>query len=94
MSFITYTSLLLPSGEMIYQDGSIRDVSGNINFNDESKLGIYISNLIESEINNDLIIRHAIPVIKHNEVVYISYGNIRLSEYENKFKIDIYNGNA
>lgn len=94
VSFITYTSLLFPSGEMIYQDGSIRDVSGNINFNDESKLGIYISNLIESEINNELIIRHAIPVIKQNEVVYILYGNIRLSEFENKFKIDIYNGNA
>lgn len=92
-SFISYTSLLLPNNTMLYPDGSVQDASGVLNFTEEANTGAYISNRVQSLLDdNEMVIRHAVPVVKNGSTIYMLYAVIRLSDLAEKYKTDIYNG--
>lgn len=94
-SFISYTSLLLPNNTMLYPDGSVQDASGVLNFTEEANKGAYISNRVQSLLDdNEMVIRHAVPVVKNGSTIYMLYAVIRLSDLAEKYKTDIYNGQA
>lgn len=92
-SYISYTELLCPDNTMLYRDGSILDVSDKLPFTEEVAAGTYISNLMQSTLNPDeMVIRHAVPVIRNGRTIYILYGVIRISDFADKYKTDIYDG--
>lgn len=94
-SYISYTELLFPDNTMLYDNGSVRDVSEMLNFADEAAAGAYISNRKQSTLDTDeMVIRHAIPVVQNGRTIYILYGVIRLSDFAEKYKADIYDGRA
>lgn len=94
-SYISYTELLCPDNTMLYADGSVRDVSEKHNFTEEAAKGTYISNLKQSTLDSDeMVIRHAVPVVQNGRTVYILYGVIRLSDLAEKYKANIYDGQA
>ncbi len=94
-SYMSYTELLGADNMMLYMDGSVRDVSEILNFTQEAAAGTYISNLVQSSLDMDeMVIRHAVPVVQNGKTVYVLYGVIRLSELAEKYKADIYDGQA
>lgn len=59
------------------------------------KSGAYISNLKQSTQDEDeMVVRHAVPVVKGNKTLCILYGVIRLSELPEKYETNIYDGQA
>lgn len=94
-SYISYTELLFPDNTMLYKGGTVRDVSEMLNFTEEAAAGTYISKQMQSSLDTDeMVIRHAVPVIKNDRTVYVLYGVIRLSEIAEKYEADIYDGQA
>lgn len=95
MSYISYTELLRPDNTMLYADGSVQDVSSTLNFSAEAAAGSYISNMAQSAQKTDeVVVRHAVPVIRNGKTIYILYSVIRLSDLAEKYKADIYDGKA
>jgi diguanylate cyclase (GGDEF)-like protein len=94
-SYISYTELLCPDNTMLDSDSTVRDVSATLNFTKEAAAGAYISNLMQSTLDTDeMVIRHAVPVIQNGRTIYILYGVIRFSDLAEKYKADIYDGQA
>jgi diguanylate cyclase (GGDEF)-like protein len=94
-SYISYTELLFPDNTMLGADGSVRDVSDSLSFTKEAAAGAYISNLMQSASEADeMVIRHAVPVVRNGRTTYILYGVIRHSDLSEKYKTDIYEGQA
>lgn len=94
-SFLSYTALLCPDNTMLYPDGSARDVSETLSFSEEAAAGAYISNRMQSTLDADeMVLRHAVPVVQNGNTIYILYGVIRLSDLVEKYKTDIYDGQA
>ena len=94
-SYISYTELLCPDNTMLDADSTVRDVSEKLNFTEEAAAGTYISNLMQSTLDTDeMVIRHAVPVVQNGRTIYILYGVIRLSDLAEKYKADIYDGQA
>jgi diguanylate cyclase (GGDEF)-like protein len=80
---------------MLYPDGSVQDVSETLNFTREATAGAYISSRMQSTLDADeTMIRNAVPVVKNGRTIYILYGVIRLSDLAEKYKTDIYDGQA
>jgi diguanylate cyclase (GGDEF)-like protein len=80
---------------MLGADGSVRDVSDSLSFTKEAAAGAYISNLMQSASEADeMVIRHAVPVVRNGRTTYILYGVIRHSDLSEKYKTDIYEGQA
>ncbi|MGI6731741.1 MAG: cache domain-containing protein [Anaerovoracaceae bacterium] len=94
-SFLSYTALLCPDNTMLYSDGSVRDVSETLSFSEEAAAGAYISHRMQSTLDaNEAVIRNAVPVVQNGSTIYILYGVIRLSDLGEKYKTDIYDGQA
>ena len=94
-SYISYAELLCPDNTMLYADSTVRDVSGKLNFTEEAVAGAYISNLDQSTRDTDeIVIRHAVPVVQNGSMKYILYGVIRFSDLAEEYKTDIYDGQA
>ena len=94
-SYISYTELLRPDNTMLYADSAVRDVSEKLNFTEEAAAGTYISNLMQSTLDTDeMVIRNAVPVVQNGRTIYILYGVIRFSDLAEKYKADIYDGQA
>ncbi|NLV59842.1 MAG: hypothetical protein GXY67_13930, partial [Clostridiales bacterium] len=94
-SYISFTELLFPDNTMLYPDGMVRDVSETLDFTGEAAAGAYISNLMPSTLNADeMVIRHAVPVIHSGKTIYILYGVIRHSDLAANYRTDIYDGQA
>ncbi|NLT09646.1 MAG: hypothetical protein GXY08_09105, partial [Ruminococcus sp.] len=94
-SFLSYTALLRPDNTMLYKDGSVQDVSETLSFTEEAAAGAYVSNRTQSTLDADeTVIRNAVPVVQNGRTIYILYGVIRLSDLAEKYKTDIYDGQA
>jgi diguanylate cyclase (GGDEF)-like protein len=94
-SYISYTELLFPDNKMLYADSTVRDVSEALSFTEEAAAGAYISKMMRSTLDTDeMVIRHAVPVVQNGRTIYILYGVIRLSDLAEKYKTDIYDGQA
>ncbi len=94
-SYISYTELLFPDNTMLYPDGSVRDVSTAFSFAKEAAAGMYISKQGQSTQDTDeLVIRHAVPVVRNGRTIYILYGVVPLSDFAEQYNTDIYNGQA
>ena len=94
-SYISYTELLKPDNTMLYADGLIHDVSATLSFTKEADRGEYISNLAKSALETDeMVVRHAVPVVQNGRTIYMLYNVIRLSDLAVKYKADIYDGQA
>jgi diguanylate cyclase (GGDEF)-like protein len=94
-SFLSYTALLSPDNTMLYTDCSVRDVSETLNFTEEAEAGAYVSNRMQSTLDADeMVILNAVPVVQNGRTIYMLYGVIRLSDLAEKYKTDIYDGQA
>lgn len=94
-SYISFTELLRPDNTMLYADGFVQDVSGMLNFEEEVKAGAHISKQMPSTLNSkELVLRHAVPVIKNGRTIYILYGVVGLVDLSENYKTDIYDGQA
>lgn len=94
-SYISYTELLFRDNTMLNMDGTERDVSDMLNFAEEAEKSPYISNLMQSTMDTDeTVIRHAVPVKQNGRTLSILYGVIRLSDFAEEYKTDIYAGQA
>ena len=93
-SYISYTELLSPDNIMLYADSTVRDVSEMLNFTEEAAAGTYISNLMQSTLDTDEMVIRAVPVVQNGRTIYILYGVIRFSDLAEKYKADIYDGQA
>jgi len=94
-SFLSYTALLYPDSTMLYPDGSVCDVSDTLSFAEEAAKGAYISNRMQSTLDADeMVIRRAVPIVQNGKTLYILYGVLRLSDLAEKYKTDIYDGQA
>lgn len=66
-SFLSYTALLGPDNTMLYNDGSVRDVSETLNFTEEAETGAYVSNRMQSTLDADeMVILNAVPVVQND----------------------------
>lgn len=94
-NYISYTELLKPDNTMLYADGSVKDVSSTLNFPEEAAAGSYISNMAQGTLKTDeMVVRHAVPVVQNGRTIYMLYSVIRLSDLAEKYKADIYDGKA
>lgn len=94
-TYISYTKILRPDNTMLDANGTVRDVSDTFCFADEAGAGTYLSSLRQSTLDpNESVLHHAIPVIKDRKPIYILYGVISISEFSEKYKADIYDGQA
>jgi len=94
-SYISFLELLRPDNTFLYSDGTVRDMTGKLDFETEALRGDYVSNIVESAKNPaEKIIRNAMPVVRDGKTVYMLYGVVLLSNLVDKFKTDIYEGNA
>ncbi|ALV24727.1 diguanylate cyclase [Campylobacter iguaniorum] len=94
-SYINYVELLRPDNTMLDSNANVRDVSGVLNFDIESKKGAYVSDIVYSTKDpQKRIIRNAIPVVKNGKTIYILYGVVDLTKFANSYKTNIYDGNA
>jgi diguanylate cyclase (GGDEF)-like protein len=95
VSYISYTELLFPDNKMLYSDSTVRDVSENLNFAEEVAAGKYLSKLTQgTRYTTQMVLRSAVPVVKDGKVICILYGVIRISDLAEKYKTDVYDGQA
>lgn len=88
-------NLLLPGDKIITRNGLI-DGAGKISFEEDSGLGEHVTNrMISIMDDNQLIIRHFVPIIKDNETVAMLYSSTNLKNFPDALNIDnMYNGSA
>lgn len=95
LSYINYIEVLFPDNTILSSDGTVRDVSGLMDFQEEKEKGMYISEMTKSTLDPDEnVLRNVVPVEKDGEVRCILFGTVRLSDFAKNYKTDIYEGNA
>ena len=95
VSYLSYVELLRPDGTMLDSDGTVRDVSNQIDFATEAGKGKYISTpQISTKDSSVKVIRNGVPVIKDGKAIYILLGVTTEESLAEKFTTNIYDGNA
>lgn len=94
-SLAKHTQVLYP-GNYVYRDtGERQDVDKFMNFAEESKQGVHISDDMPSFlITGRKVIRVFAPVVRDGQVVAMTYNSVYQDEMKNYFKVDIYLGKA
>lgn len=94
-TYISYLTILKPDNTMLFADGTVRDVSEEIDFADEAWKGEYISGVRQSKRDLSVkVVDHAVPIIKNGETLYILYGIVPLNNLAERYTTDLYGGHA
>ncbi len=94
-SLAKHTQVLYPGNYVFRDTGERQDVSKFMNFAEESKQGVHISDDMPSFlIPGRKVIRVFAPVVKDNRVIAMTYNSVYPDEMKNHFKVDIYLGKA
>ena len=73
--------ILLPDNTVIEADGNTIDGSAQLSFEDLAPRGEHVSNRMTSlEDENELVLRHYIPIVHDGETVFILYGVTRIND--------------
>ena len=96
LMIVKQINLLLPGNIIISQRGGEYDATGRISFDEEAALGEHITDRMVSLMdNNQMVLRHFVPIEKDGEVIAMLYATTRLEELPNLLNIgNIYNSMA
>ncbi len=88
-------NLLLP-GDKVITSKTIIDGRGKISFEDEAALGEHVTNrMISLMDDNQMIIRHFVPIIQNGKTVAMLYSSTNLKKLPDALNIkNMYNGSA
>ena len=94
-SFISTIALLTPDEQLLFQDGTVLDASGKLDFETEAAKGNYVSNR-EPGIRDpdDYVLRSGVPVEKNGRTVAMLYGVASLKELSETYTVTLYGGKA
>ena len=94
-SFISSIALLTPDEQLLFQDGTVMDVTGKLDFAAEVEKGNYISDR-EQGIRDpeDYVLRSGVPVVKNGKTVAMLYGVASLKELSETYTVTLYGGKA
>lgn len=89
-------NILMPDDTVIYHTGDVVDATGKISFEHEAALGEHVTDRMVSLLDdNELVIRHFVPIEKDGEVAAMLFGTTHLKDLHNALNIsNIYNGTA
>ena len=74
-SYLSYIEILRPDNTMLDADGTIRDVSGMLDFATEFPKGIVLSSAVPSTLDpKEQVLRKAIPITKAEDGTYLGKG--------------------
>ena len=87
--------ILLPDNTVIQSDGKVLDATGTVSFAVESALGEHVSNRMSDLVNDSLVLRQFVPIVRNGETVAMVYGLTVLEDLPNLLNIsNIYNASA
>ena len=94
-SFISTVALLTPDEKMLYEDGTVLDATGKLDFDTEAAKGNYVSDR-EQGIRDpdDYVLRSGVPVVKNGQTVAMLYGIASLKELSETYTVTLYGGKA
>ena len=89
-------NLLLPNNTLISPSHPPYDVTGKLSFEEEAVLGEHITNRMTSVLDdNQMVIRHFVPVIKEGKTVALLYSTVNLDTFFDTLNVEnIYKGTA
>lgn len=89
-------SVLMPGDVVVSGRGKEIDANGKLSFENEAKLGEHVTDRMTNITDeNDMLIRHFVPVVKDGKTVALVYATSKLSEMPDSLNIsNIYYGSA
>ncbi len=89
-------SVLMPNDVVISGRGNEIDVFGKLSFEEEAALGEHVTDKsVNITDDNDMLIRHFVPVIKNDETVALVYATTELNELPKAINAEnLYNNSA
>ncbi|MDO4307511.1 MAG: diguanylate cyclase [Eubacteriales bacterium] len=83
--------LLLPGNCLLTENGDIRDISGQISFQEEEKKGNGLSQRMEDFLNpGQMILQLQVPVIQDGKTAALLWGIMDLADFPNLFTVQGY----
>ena len=86
--------ILYPDNTILYEDGTLQPLRGDISFGDISALGEHISHRMTDSETGNLSVYYYMPVRKNGETKAILTGVIDLTTFADIFPVTLYDGHA